>query len=385
MRDLSIPEGYPPLSGQQRHDAALLRASTELFVQKHTRDRDAIRRFEELAIHLVPRVTQADRIFVAGKLASRIDAPASVVCLLARDAIEIAEPVLRNSPVLGTLDLLSVVAGTGPAHHRLVAQRTGLSAEVERALRLAGDSVVVETLDRREPSAAAGAVAVGTEAQGAIQARPSVQTRRRSPDTDSPGQKRSGAAYKDQFGPWSFLALDREARLRLVAEIAGRPAVERRAGAADRLGRAFHSIIAANQLVGLARTGNREALVEAIVDGLAIPSDFVVACLDDRSGEPLAVLLKGLGLDNVQAQQVMLLVSPVGRDPTGFFKVCDVFAGMEPTVAETLVEAWRIGGSLAARHQPLFADTQDRGRGGADAGRPRQPLAKRAADARDSS
>ena len=59
--------------------------------------------------------------------------------MLARDAVEIARHVLLASPVLTSLDLLTVIAATGAEHHRLIAARKNLAAEVERALRLIGD------------------------------------------------------------------------------------------------------------------------------------------------------------------------------------------------------------------------------------------------------
>ena len=44
----------------------------------------------------------------------------------------------------------------------------------------------------------------------------------------------------------------------------------------------------------------------------------------------------------------MLLATPASAATcTAFFRLADLFAGMEPTVAETLVAAWR--GDLAAR------------------------------------
>jgi hypothetical protein len=165
----------------------------------------------------------------------------------------------------------------------------------------------------------------------------------------------------NRFEPWLFLALDRPARLRLMAELATRPPIRHYAGPANRLDRAFRSILSAAQIAGHARARQRQTLIEAIAAGLQLETDFVIACLEDATGEPLAVLLKALALDNVQAQQVLLLASPVGRDTAAFFKLCDLFAGMEPVVAETLTEAWRedIAGA-AIRHEPLFADTEER-------------------------
>ncbi|MBZ0228316.1 MAG: DUF2336 domain-containing protein, partial [Bauldia sp.] len=136
MHDDFLAEGFASisLSTQQARDATLLRATTELFAQQPAHEYDAVRRYEEVVLHLLPKVGAAERAFVAERLSDRSDAPAAVVRMLAKDTIAIAEPILRTSPVLGSLDLLVVIAATGAEHHRLVAGRPHLPPEVVRAL-----------------------------------------------------------------------------------------------------------------------------------------------------------------------------------------------------------------------------------------------------------
>jgi uncharacterized protein (DUF2336 family) len=117
----------------QTRDAALLRATTELFVQDLTHDSDEIRRYEELATHFLPKASVAERIFVAERLAVCADAPRSVIRTLARDVIEVSGPVIRRTPSLDSFDLLAIIAATGVEHHRLVARRSDLPDEVKRA------------------------------------------------------------------------------------------------------------------------------------------------------------------------------------------------------------------------------------------------------------
>src|SRR4029079_10041223 len=125
-------------ANQQSRDAALLRATTELFIMDLTHDSDEVRRYEELATHFLPKVAVADRIFVAERIAASADAPRSVIRTLAREAIEVAAPVIRRAPSLDAFDLLAIIAATGVEHHRLVARRSDLPDEVRRALRLTG-------------------------------------------------------------------------------------------------------------------------------------------------------------------------------------------------------------------------------------------------------
>ncbi|SHE62830.1 hypothetical protein SAMN02745157_0587 [Kaistia soli DSM 19436] len=131
------------VSNQQSRDAALLRATTELFVLEATHDPDEIRRFEELATHFLPRVSAADRAFVAERLSKSKDAPSAILRQLGKDLVEVASPILKRSPALGEFDFLTIMASTGHAHHRLIATRTDLSPLVVAALRLTEDAEVV--------------------------------------------------------------------------------------------------------------------------------------------------------------------------------------------------------------------------------------------------
>jgi uncharacterized protein (DUF2336 family) len=186
MHDNLRDAGFPAFatSTQQMRDSALLRATTELFVQELVHDRDEIRRFDELATHLLPKVPGSERAYVAERLAVRLDAPVGVVRLLARDAIAIAGPVLRYSPVLGPLDLLALIAATGPEHHAVIAERPGLGEEVRRALRISAGAM---------PDA-------GPEARNDLP---------RDPDRATPERQSSGrsAGEGSRFDPWVFFAL----------------------------------------------------------------------------------------------------------------------------------------------------------------------------------
>jgi hypothetical protein len=365
---------------EQRRDAALLRATTELFVLDVVHDRDELNRFEELALHFLPKVTVDDRIFVAERLALAGDAPLAVVRALARDVIAVASPVLKHSSALGSVDLLAIIAATGPEHHRLIARRAGLGPDVKRALRLTGDAAVLTRLDAMLPTAGDPAVrAAGVSAVAAAIASPAVPAAQPRPVRPaapppppqpvlpaaaqpayrpaSPPAPAAGFYYSNRLDPWRFLSLERKARLKLIADIATRPPALSHGSKAARVDRAFRSILSAAQIVGFARSGQLEPIVDAITAGLGLSRQLVHAAIADKSGELFAVMLKALRLDDSQARQVFLLASPLGRDVAAFFPLSDLYAGMEPEVAETLVEAWREAAAPAASgHEPHLAD-----------------------------
>ncbi|WEK52547.1 MAG: hypothetical protein P0Y66_11490 [Candidatus Kaistia colombiensis] len=134
------------VSSQQSRDAALLRATTELFVLDKTHDQAGIRRFEELAAHFLAKVSPADRAFVAERLARHPDTPGSILRMLGKDLAEIASPILRHAPGLNPFDLLAIMAATGPAHWRMMATREGLAPEIVAALRMTGDTETMALL-----------------------------------------------------------------------------------------------------------------------------------------------------------------------------------------------------------------------------------------------
>ncbi|WP_018184096.1 hypothetical protein [Kaistia granuli] len=133
------------VSSQQSRDAALLRATTELFVLDQTHDQVEIRRFEELTAHFLTKVTPADRAFVAERLARHPDTPGAILRMLGKDLAEIASPVLRHAE-LSSFDLLAIMAATGPTHYRMIAARDDLSPDVVQALRLTGDAETIALL-----------------------------------------------------------------------------------------------------------------------------------------------------------------------------------------------------------------------------------------------
>jgi hypothetical protein len=131
------------VSNQQTRDAALLRATAELFVLDATHDRDELRRFEELATHFLGKVSAADRGFVAERISRHGDVPAAVLRLLGKDLIEIAGPILKRSPALTEFDMLAIMASTGTSHYRALASRKHLPPAVVAALRLTGDTEII--------------------------------------------------------------------------------------------------------------------------------------------------------------------------------------------------------------------------------------------------
>jgi uncharacterized protein (DUF2336 family) len=321
-------------ASERKRDAALLRATAELFVIDVVHSDDEIRRFEELATHFLPKVGLDDRQFVAERLAACSDAPGSVLRALAKEPLAVATPVLLHATALTAIDLLAIIAATGIEHHRLIAHRSGLPEEVVQALKLKGDAEVLALLDQTTAEAP------------------------RDLDRTLPA---AGLYQSNRLDPWRYLALDRPARLRIIADIAANPPPAPEETSPRRLDRAFRSILSAARIVGYARSGQLGAIVASIAEGLDVAPALVTAAVNDKGGETLAIMLKALRLDDTQARQVFLLASPTGRDTQAFFPLADLYAGMEVSVAETMVEAWRgATAPVQPRYEPLVEAPRER-------------------------
>jgi uncharacterized protein (DUF2336 family) len=313
----------------QDRDATLLRATTALFCQEPIHERDAVRRYEELALHFLSRAGAPDRLYVATLLAGRADAPASIMRLLARDQIDVATPVLRQSSVLSTIDLLGVIAVTGPEHHKLIESRPSLNADVIRALALARPKVSEAHVTA---SAATTAPAVTTEQQ--------VST------------------IDPAIG--GFLDLPSAGRLQVLGRIAARGPVARGTSLPRRIEQALRHAFANSEIVAAAKKRDRDRLIGALSESLDIVPDTVRRLMDDPSGEPLVLMLKATGLKDAEGRTVLLLANPaIGESVERFFHLADLHASLEIGVAESFVAAWRSssGVSIAPRHQPVLVES----------------------------
>lgn len=97
---------------------------------------------------LLDTVQTSVRAQLSDHLADREDAPKDLVVRLARDAIEVAEPVLARSLVLEDHDLIEIVSGEGETHQLAVTRRERLSGALTQVLAEgASETVLVALLE----------------------------------------------------------------------------------------------------------------------------------------------------------------------------------------------------------------------------------------------
>src|SRR5260370_12727557 len=122
---------YPNLEGLDRLALrsgvdirpTLVRVLTDLYLQKPAHTPEEERHYTELTLRLIDRVDVGTRKIVAAKLANYASAPAAVVRRLARDVLEVAQPILEHSPRLTGSELLAIIAELGPQYAAVIAPR----------------------------------------------------------------------------------------------------------------------------------------------------------------------------------------------------------------------------------------------------------------------
>lgn len=107
---------------------------------------DAASLVEGVFIALIEQAEREIRKSLAEKLADSAWAPPALVNLLARDDIDIAEPIITYSPVLAEADLLRLLVEATLDHQLTIARRPGLEAGVVDAIVEAADPAVLTAL-----------------------------------------------------------------------------------------------------------------------------------------------------------------------------------------------------------------------------------------------
>lgn len=268
----------------QRH-SVLIRSLADLYavVPEHLpEDRD---RFETLFRPLYAQADAADRRAVAATLARRRDLPVSVAEDFLADDAAIAALYLEAAPAPDETALLHAVVRGSAAVRRLIARRPNLSEPVVLALLVAGEDEVVADLADNPTAAIPEHLIEELESEAAeVAAQP-------APALAEPLVRFLAKSDADRLA-------DLDARIAATAfvqaELAGR--TQPRQPPAD--------------LFAKACAGDRPGLARALATALDLAPATAAALIDDRGGEPLAVALAALGVDNALATSLLLLLLP---------------------------------------------------------------------------
>lgn len=93
----------------------------------------------DILITLLRQAEKDLRCVISGHLASLPSVPLRVALQIANDEIDVAEPMLKHSPVLADLDLAYIIKANGAGHWRAIAARHDLGVQVMEMLAKTGD------------------------------------------------------------------------------------------------------------------------------------------------------------------------------------------------------------------------------------------------------
>ena len=305
----------------------LARVLTDLYVQKRAHSLDEETHYTELVLRLLDGVDVATRAVVAKKLATYPPAPRAVVLRLARDVIDVAEPVLRHSPCLPGAELVAIANECSSLHAAAIAARGGPVGTTTHA--------IVE----RAPAA-----------------RPSASPLPRSSQwRQIIGEAEAVAAPPAETGLGElFLRSTSEERRVILANLDPAEPIPPRAVPSESVERL--------EAAALARRP-AEFAVE-LQRALGVTGEVARRMIDDDSGEPLLIAAKAIEMPSQVLVRILLFVNPaVGESVARVFALAQLYPDLPRAAALQLLAALRTAAPPRTIHQPALWDD------GAEAGR----------------
>jgi hypothetical protein len=300
----------------------LVRVLTDLYVQKPAHTAEEERHYTELVLRLIDSVDVATRINVASKLGPYAGAPPAVARRLARDVIEVAEPILRRSRVLTTAELDSVIRDFGSSHASVIAAR--------------GEVVPEITSPTTTPQAA------GAE----------------------PSQPDSTSA-EIELAELFFSSNPEERRILLMSLGSADAETPQRVRPDE--------TIRALETAALGR--DRASFAKLIEAALGLSREQAERIVTDPSGEPLLVAAKAIAMPSVVLQRVLMFIDPaIGESVKRVFELASLYERLSADAAHKILESLRGREPARARrpaHRPMYYDDEaTRGRRGSAIRRP---------------
>ena len=318
----------------------LVRVLTDLYIQKPAHSSEEERHYTELVLRLIDTVDLATRVAVAKKIAVYPGAPPAVARRLARDVIEVAEPVLRHSTVLTMTDFDAIVRDFGFEHACVIASRNAP----------ANAPVVLPTV------AAAATAAVDIE----------VESAHASADFELAGL---------------FFAADPAARRMLLLSVGN---AEGEPPAAPMVSPREQPNETIRALESAALSRDRAKFTGLLGQALRLTHEKAEQIVNDASGEPLLVAAKAVGMPSIVLQRVLMFIDPaIGESVQRVFELAALYERIHAQAALRIIGSLRGDEIVRPRrpaHRPMYYDDEAarsrRGgfaRRGVDNARPQAP------------
>ena len=350
---MSKSPAYPNLEGLDRLALrrgvdirpTLVRVLTDLYLQKPAHTSEEERHYTELVLRFIDRVDLGTRKVVAAKLADYSAAPAAVVRRLARDVLEVAEPILERSPQLTPSEFLAIIAERGPHYAAVIARRLRIG-QLGRAL--------VEPVPVAPPNEAAA-----LPSEGAL---PAWDAAALPPSQSPPGADAKSEHLESdlRLGDMFLAAAPAERRL-ILRHLDG-------GGSEPLTVSSAQSSEAIRRLEAAALQRKPAEFIRTLERALGVSSQHAQRMVMDEDGEPLLVAAKALGMPADVMLRILLFLNPViGQSVTRVFDLARLYDVMPREAALRLIASLRSAGASRrwASYRPLLAqDEPERGLAG---------------------
>jgi hypothetical protein len=295
----------------------LVRVLTDLYVQKPSHTSEEERHYTELALRLIDTVDLPTRAAIAKKIAAYPSAPPAVARRLARDVIEVAEPILRHCATLTSTDLDAIIRDFGWNHAAIIAAKRG-------------------DLSAQAPATAAPTVA------------PARMTSPRPPVTEQ--QELTLAEL--------FFSADSGARRMLLSTLGSID---------DEDPQSVQPLETIRALEEAALRRDRDGFVTLLKSALSLTHQQAERIVSDPSGEPLLVAAKALAMPSVPLQRIIMFIDPaIGESVERFFDLATLYEKVSMDAAHKLIGSLR-GHEPAQQqqkperkgaHRPMYYDDE---------------------------
>jgi hypothetical protein len=327
-------DGLDELARQRGVDTrpTLARVLTDLYVQKPAHTIDEETHYTELVLRLLEAVDVATRAMVAHKLATYAAAPCAVVSRLARDVIDVADPVLRHSPCLPGAELAAIGKECGPAHAAAIAAR---HAPIDAS---------VSGMAKRAPAARLSASSLLPR---------SSQWRQLIEQMESPAPAPAPPAIEISLGELFLSASSEERRVILANLDPAEPIPPREVP---------NESVARLEAAALAR--QPEEFAGELTHAVGVNGETARRMVDDPAGEPLLIAAKALEMSSEVLVRILLFINPaIGESVSRVFALAQLYVDLPRAAALQVLASLRSATPARATHQPALWDD------GADAGR----------------
>ena len=287
----------------------LVRVLTDLYVQKPAHSAEEERHYTELALRLIDSVDLATRATIAKKLGAYASAPPAVARRLARDVIEVAEPILRHSRVLTAADLDAVVRDFGASHASVIAAR-------------------------QEPL----------------------------PQTATPVLRQTPAASSAQ-DPLSHDSEIGLAELFFSAQPAERRMLLMSLGSVEAEKPQAVQPVETNRALEAAALGrDRAGFMKMLESALGLTREQSERIVTDPSGEPLLIAAKALAMPSVALQRILMFIDPaIGESVQRVFDLAGLYERVSADAAHKIIASLRGREPVRPRrpaHRPMYYDDE---------------------------